>query len=110
MFKYLVLSGALLVAGFSAGLVVTGRLWLATESRAESRPVSANTQLPPTRSAPVSNPIPTGAPDFTRIAGQAVRGVANISSLQVSRRATVPTDPFFRDLFGDFDEFFGPRD
>src|SRR5262249_12525896 len=67
-------------------------------------------QLPANRPAPVSNPIPTGAPDFTRIAGQAVRGVANISSLQVSRRATTPTDPFFRDLFGDFDEFFGPRD
>jgi serine protease Do len=110
MFKYLALSGVFLVAGFSAGLVVTGRLWPATESLAEGRPVSAATQLPPTRSTPVSNPIPTGAPDFTRIAGQAVRGVANISSLQVSRRPTIPTDPFFRDLFGDFDEFFGPRD
>src|SRR4030095_4665126 len=72
--------------------------------------MSATPRLPPPRAAPVPTPIPTGAPDFTRIAGQAVRGVANISSLQVSRRPPVPTDPFFRDLFGGFDEFFGSRD
>ena len=42
--------------GSVAGLVVTGRMRTATESRAESRPLSANTQLPPTRSAPVPQP------------------------------------------------------
>src|SRR5262245_50827435 len=51
-----------------------------------------------------------GGPEFTRIAGQAVRGVANISSLQVVRRTASPLDdPFFRYFFGDQD-LFGPRD
>src|SRR5262245_7821508 len=52
-----------------------------------------------------------GAPDFTRIAGQAVKGVANISSLQVVRRSNSPfgNDPFFQYFFGDQD-FSGSRD
>ena len=51
-------------------------------------------------------------PDFTRIAGQAVKGVANISSLQVVRRPNSPfaNDPFFRYFFGDQDDMFGSRD
>ena len=66
-----------------------------------------------------SRPLPTpaagatpavGGPDFTRIAGQAVKGVANISSLQVVRRSGTPLDdPFFRYFFGDQD-LFGGRD
>ena len=50
-------------------------------------------------------------PDFTRIAGQAVKGVANISSLQVVRRPNSPfeNDPFFQYFFGDQD-MFGSRD
>jgi serine protease Do len=46
-----------------------------------------------------------GGPDFTRIAGQAVKGVANISSLQVVRTRNSPfaNDPFFRYFFGDDD-------
>jgi len=52
-----------------------------------------------------------GGPDFTRIAGQAIKGVANISSLQVvrTRNSPFPNDPFFRYFFGD-DEPFGSRD
>ena len=52
-----------------------------------------------------------GGPDFTRVAGQAVKGVANISSLQVvrTRNSPFPNDPFFRYFFGD-DEPFGSRD
>jgi S1-C subfamily serine protease len=52
-----------------------------------------------------------GGPDFTRIAGQAVKGVANISSLQVVRRPNSPfeNDPFFQYFFGDQD-MFGSRD
>ena len=54
----------------------------------------------------------TGGPDFTRIAGQAVKGVANISSLQVVRTPNSPfaADPFFRYFFGDGDDVFGSRD
>ena len=55
--------------------------------------------------------VSSGGPDFTRIAGQAVKGVANISSLQIVRTRNSPysSDPFFRYFFGD-DEFFGQRD
>jgi serine protease Do len=51
-------------------------------------------------------------PDFTRIAGQAVKGVANISSQQVVRTRNSPfqSDPFFRYFFGDDDVFGQPRD
>jgi serine protease Do len=54
----------------------------------------------------------TGGPDFTRIAGQAVKGVANISSLQVVRTPNSPfaADPFFRYFFGEGDDAFGARD
>jgi serine protease DegQ len=50
-------------------------------------------------------------PDFTRIASQAVKGVVNISSLQVVRRPNSPfeNDPFFQYFFGDQD-MFGSRD
>jgi serine protease Do len=50
-------------------------------------------------------------PDFTRVAAQTVKGVANISSLQVVRTRNAPfsNDPFFRYFFGD-DDAFGSRD
>ncbi len=56
-------------------------------------------------------PVSVGGPDFTRVAGQAVKGVANISSLQVvrTRNSPFPNDPFFRYFFGD-DDAFGSRD
>ena len=65
-----------------------------------------------------ARPLPTpaigaslaGGPDFTRVAGLGVKGVANISSLQVVRRSATPLDdPFFRYFFGDQD-LFGGRD
>jgi serine protease Do len=42
------------------------------------------------------------------VAGQAVKGVANISSLQVTRTSNSPfaADPFFRYFFGDQDDVF----
>jgi serine protease Do len=62
----------------------------------------------PAAAAPV---MAAGVPDFTRVAGQAVKGVANISSLQVVRTRNAPfaNDPFFRYFFGD-DDAFAPRD
>jgi serine protease Do len=50
-----------------------------------------------------------GAPDFTRVAAQAVRAVTNISSVQVVRRQASPfaNDPFFQYFFGDADDLFG---
>jgi Do/DeqQ family serine protease len=45
------------------------------------------------------------------VAGLAVKGVANISSLQVvrTRNSPFPNDPFFRYFFGDDDQFMRDR-
>ena len=114
MIRKLFLTSVLVVAGFVAGLVVTGRMRTAADSRAEPvPPPEAQTAAP--RPTPAAAPAPgataIGAPDFTKIAGQAVKGVANISSLQVVRRQNSPfgNDPFFQYFFGDQD-MFGSRD
>jgi serine protease Do len=65
------------------------------------------------RSAPPANTasaVATG-PDFTRVAAQAVKGVANISSITVVRTRNSPfsDDEVFRYFFGDTD-MFGSRD
>ena len=110
MFRRLVLSGVLLAAGFSAGLVVTGRIWPASESIAQTPRAATGTPAAAVHPA-VASLGPAGAPDFTRIAGQAVKGVANISSVQVVRtNSPFASDPFLRYFFGDGDEFFGARD
>jgi Do/DeqQ family serine protease len=51
-------------------------------------------------------------PDLTTIAGQAVKAVVNISSVQVIRRPNSPfaNDPFFEYFFGGRDDVFGSRD
>src|ERR1700686_4894848 len=123
MFRRLTFSTLLFVAGLSAGLVVSGRMRFATESRANTpppsaaqspsstaRPQPAAVQSPPARPSPAPGLPGVGAPDFTRIAASAVRGVANISSLQVVRAPNGSSDPFFRYFFGDGDEVFGSRD
>ena len=93
MLRRLALSLMLLVAGFVAGLVVTGRLRSAAESDAASAPRTvaprtAGVPDPPRTDAPRTADVQaggfsSGGPDFTRVAGTAVKGVANISSLQV---------------------------
>ena len=98
----------LVAAGFLGGLVMTGRLRTASESRADSS-IAPTAPASEQRAATPLSPVTTG-PDFTRIAGQAVKGVANISSLHVVRTASpFANDPFFRYFFGDQD-LFGPRD
>jgi len=108
-FKRLLLSLVLVVAGFVAGFVVTGRMRTVSDSRAETPPAAgAATQ----NAAAPAPPVVTGGPDFTPIASQAVKGVANISSLQVVRAPNSPfaNDPFFRYFFGDQNDLFGSRD
>ncbi|HEY2907964.1 MAG TPA: trypsin-like peptidase domain-containing protein [Vicinamibacterales bacterium] len=119
MIRRAFLSCALVVAGFAGGLVLTGRMRTASDSRA----ADVGTASPATSSATAANataqvarpgstvPNAVGGPDFTHIAGQAVKGVANISSLQVVRSANSPMarDPLFRYFFGD-DDMFGARD
>src|SRR3954471_2159372 len=138
MFQRLTLSLTLIAAGFIAGLVVTGRTRNAAESEARLAPRTApprppqpgpapraaesgaapRTSEPGTapRAAASGEPVqPSGftgsGPDFTRVAGQAVKGVANISSLQVvrQRNSPFPNDPFFRYFFGDDDSMVRDR-
>ncbi len=113
--RKLLVTLVLVIAGLVAGLVVTGRMRTAADSRAETAaPPDAQTSAP-ARNAPTPAPAAAaalvGAPDFTRIAGPAVKGVANISSLQVIRRQNSPfgNDPFFQYFFGDQD-MSGSRD
>jgi serine protease Do len=107
----------LLAAGFIGGLLLTARLHISNESLASgTNEVAARPQVaaPAATSrvtaasaapAPVTTAVPAPGPDFTHIAGQAVKGVANISSLQVVRTPNSPfaSDPFFRYFFGDGD-------
>ena len=87
MLRRFLLTFVLVVAGFTAGMVLTGRMRYAADSVAEpalSQPAPA-AEAQQQRTAPtpqVSGTLATG-PDFTKIAGQGVKGVANISSLQV---------------------------
>jgi Do/DeqQ family serine protease len=109
--KRFVPAAVLLLTGFVAGLVLTGRMRSASESLAGTGLVE-QTVSPATPSRPAAPAVvTTSGPDFTRIAAQAVKGVANISSLQVVRRPNSPfaNDPFFSYFFGDQD-VFGSRD
>jgi serine protease Do len=115
----LALSLVLVVAGFIGGLVVTGRMRTASESRAATAALSTvapGTEAPSTEALQASKalqaPVAAAGPtDFTHVAAQAVKGVANISSLQVVRGSNTPfnNDPFFRYFFGD-EDIFGSRD
>ena len=109
MIRRSLISAVLVVAGFTGGLVLTGRLRSASDSRADVAQVPAASAP---RAAAQASPAPaSGGPDFTRIAAQTVKGVVNISSLQVVRRPNSPfaNDPFFSYFFGDQDAF-GSRD
>jgi S1-C subfamily serine protease len=99
---------ALLVSGFLAGLVLTGRLRSADESNAQTavqRPGQAV-------AIPASNVTPAGLPDLTGVAAQAVKGVVNISSVQVVRRPNSPfaNDPLIEYFLGGREDVFGSRD
>jgi serine protease Do len=109
------LSFVFVAAGIVAGFVVSGRMRVADETIAAPAPATAagepaaavEAQRGQTQPAPL---VATG-PDFTKVAGQAVKGVANISSVQVVRTRNSPfaDDPFFEYFFGGPD-MFGSRD
>jgi serine protease Do len=103
VFRRVVFSVLLIVAGFSAGLVLTGRLH--TAEQASAQPVAAAAP------APSSTPLPRAlaGPDFTEVAARTVDAVTNISSLQPTRRPTSPfgNDPLFQYFFGDMDVYGG---
>jgi serine protease Do len=118
MSRRLVLAFVLIAAGFIGGLLLTTRLHIAADSTADEVVALPTASAAPAPAAPAeSRALPAPAtsspgPDFTRVAGQAVKGVANISSLQVTRTSNSPfaADPFFRYFFGDQDDVFGTRD
>ncbi len=107
----------LVVCGFVAGLVLTGRMRSSSEAGAEPQTatsVAADTVpsagAPPAAARPAPLPqMPGGLPDFSGVAGSTVPAVANISSQQVIRRPNSPfaNDPFFQYFFGSPDDFFG---
>jgi serine protease Do len=110
MLRKFFLSFVLVVAGFLAGILLTERT--PSERRAEELPAPQAAPRPAARpAAPAPVVVAPGVPDFSRIAGEAVKGVANISSLQVVRTSNSPfgSDPFFRYFFED-ERAFGSRD
>ena len=84
MIRRFFLTVLLVVIGFVAGMVVTGRMRIATDSLAETNGAPAAVPEPqrgtapaaPATAAPAVASTVTGGPDFTKIAGQAVKGVA----------------------------------
>jgi len=116
MLRRLMLSIVLVSAGFVGGMAVTSWVRAAEVFHAPEPPHSLESVRDRPSPAAAQPPAPTGrtgggGPDFTRVASQTVKGVANISSLQVVRTRNAPfaNDPFFRYFFGD-DEAFGSRD
>src|SRR5499427_3968294 len=119
MTRRLFLAFVLITAGFVGGLLLTARLHITADSSADEVALPATPEPPPAavgQARPVTPapavPVVSAGPDFTRVAGQAVKGVANTSSLQVQRTSNSPfaADPFFRYFFGEQDDVFGTRD
>ena len=107
--RRVVLATLLLVCGFAAGLVLTGRMRSVDETIAQA---PARVAPPATTSPAVQIAgAPASLPDFSRIAGQTVPAVTNISSMQVVRRSNSPfaNDPFFQEFFGGGEDMFGSR-
>lgn len=124
----------LVLSGFVAGLVLTGRLRSANDPRTEfssaspTSPTSSTSGASPASvtsnahsssaqaiATTAASPLPAtvaGLPDLTGIAAGAVKGVVNISSVKVISRPNSPfaNDPFFQYFFGGSDEFSGNRD
>ena len=118
-FRKLFAAVVLLTAGFIGGLLLTARLHISNDSLANAIDAPPSTSRTATAApaasaapAPVTPGLTAPGPDFTRVAGQAVKGVANISSVQVVRTPNSPfaADPFFRYFFGEGDDVFGSRD
>jgi Do/DeqQ family serine protease len=114
MLRRVLIALVFVLGGFAAGFALTTRVRTATAAPPESPAVAAPAAAQAAAPAPVAAPpvtITGGFPDFSKVAALAVKGVANISSLQVVRTTNSPfgNDPFFRYFFGD-EQGFGSRD
>jgi Do/DeqQ family serine protease len=90
----------LVMAGLVGGLILSGRV--RNEGALNAQRSGPNAEPAPEQRSTV--PVASPGPDFTRVAEQTVRAVANISSVQVVRQRI---DPFFEQFFGG--EMFGSR-
>jgi Do/DeqQ family serine protease len=93
----------LIACGFTAGLVLTGRM-------REANDAVAQTAAPPPAASPaqaVQAGVPTTMVDFSRIADRAVPAVVNVSSSQIVRRRVY--DPF-EGFFGRGDRMYRSRE
>ena len=106
MIRRTLLACVLIVSGFTAGMVLTGRMRTADESNAAPVPAVHTAASQPTAGAA---PSVGGLPDLSSVAARAVPSVMNISSLRVERQTASPfaVDPLFRYFFGDPDEIPG---
>jgi Do/DeqQ family serine protease len=101
------IAAVLVGSGFTAGVVFTGRMHSAADEMA-AQPPSAAGRAQPQAAGQLVTPRMGGLPDLSGIAAQAVKGVVNISSVQViQRRMPNPfeSDPIFGPFFGDPDVF-----
>jgi Do/DeqQ family serine protease len=91
----------ILIACFTAGLLVAGKIRDLTEAGAQSATA-------PRPAVTTPGPISNGGtlPDFSRVAERTVPAVVNISATQIVRRQV--RDPFFS-FFGGTDDVFGSR-
>jgi len=111
MAKRALLATLLVVSGFTAGLVVTGRLQVSQESLALPQPAE-RPGAPSPRPVQMNGPAGVGAaqgplvstPDFSAVAERTVGAVVNISAVQMTRTY----DPF-AGFFGGDDSMYGYR-
>lgn len=99
----------LLVCGFAAGMVLTGRMRSSSEAVAQAPAAVPSAGLPHAPRAAANLLAGAGLPDFSSVAGATVDAVVNISSQQVVRRSNAPftNDPFFQYFFGSQEDLFG---
>ncbi len=98
--RRLALSLVFVMSGFVAGMVLTGRMRTAEESKAQTPTAGAETR-------PVT--VVGGLPDLSGVASHAIPSVMNISSLQVVRARPFAMDPLFQYFFGSQDDVYGYR-
>jgi Do/DeqQ family serine protease len=107
VFKRISIALVFLIAGLVAGIILTGRMRVDDVVIAQPGGPDAVVEEPQ-RAAGSANTLAAPGPDFTRVAEQVVRAVANISSVQVVRQRPFMYDPFFEQFFGD--SGFGARE
>src|SRR5205814_155830 len=99
MVRRFLLSTVLIAGGFAAGLVVTGRMRTAGDSAAQSWRAPAARPAASQHAAPAASVAAAAAPDFTRVAGAAVKGCEGFpwgdsSQLKVGEWGLASGSPF----------------